>query len=270
MINDKVNTLKLASYNLRNLFDNIDDPLKNDGPPKKESEIAGIGDIIRRSNADIVALQEVENIQILTKLLETAGLKDKYNVIVGKSDERGIATALLVSKKFKIKNYTINENNEVFKRPPVEALIEIMPGFQVKVFTVHLKSKRGGVEADKQRYKEVENLIQKTKNTDTPTIIMGDFNDLPDSITIKTLESNGFTDVRNLDKMSRETKYPTYYGKYKSVLDYIFVSKHFNESVVQRSFNVVGRYEYPNVHKFSDHRMIEIQLNLEKVIRNAL
>ncbi len=262
--------IKLASYNIRNLFDKYDDPLKNDGPPKKEKEIEGIGEIIKNSNADIIALQEVENKEILVDLLKTAGIEDKYEVIVGKSDDRGIAPALLVSKRFKVKSYTINENNNNFKRPPVEALVEIAPGFNVKVFAVHLKSKRGGPESDIQRQKEAQNLIKLAKNSEVPTILMGDFNDLPDSKVIKTIENNNFKDVRKLDKLSNETNTPTHFSKHVSILDYIFLSPQLQDKVVQKSFNVVGNRENPIADKVSDHRLIEVQLKLEENYRKAL
>ncbi|MCS6955806.1 MAG: endonuclease/exonuclease/phosphatase family protein [Candidatus Calescibacterium sp.] len=265
-----INNIKLASYNVWNLFDKVDDPLKSDGPPKKENEMIGIADILSKSNADIVALQEVENKDILNDLLKIASLDKKYNVIVGKSDDRGIATALLIDKKFKIKSYSINENNTNFKRPPVEAIVELSPGFEVKVYSVHLKSKRGGVESDTQRQKEAQNLVNMASNSKVPTILMGDFNDLPNSTVIRTIENNNFQDVRKLDKLSEETKYPTHFGKHVSTLDYIFVSPELQDKVVQNSFNVVGNKENPIASKVSDHRLIEVQLNLKQAIQKAL
>ncbi|MCS7243174.1 MAG: endonuclease/exonuclease/phosphatase family protein [Candidatus Calescibacterium sp.] len=265
-----INNIKLASYNVRNLFDKVDDPLKNDGPPKKESEMLGISEILKKSNADIVALQEIENKDILNDLLKIASLDKKYNVIVGKSDDRGIATALLIDKKFNIKNYSINENNTNFKRPPVEAIVELSPGFEVKVYSIHLKSQRGGVESDIQRQKEAQTLVDMVKNSNIPTILMGDFNDFPNSTVIKTIESNNFKDVRKLDKLSEETKYPTHFSKHVSTLDYIFVSPELEDKVVQNSFNIVGNKENPIASKVSDHRLIEVQLNLEQSIRKAL
>ncbi|MFN3995414.1 MAG: endonuclease/exonuclease/phosphatase family protein, partial [bacterium] len=215
-----INTIKLATYNVRNLFDKVDDPLKEDGPPKPEKEMIGVADILKKTDADIVALQEVENEEVLRELLKTGGLDKKYNIIVGKSDNRGIATALLIDKKFKIKSYSINDNDTNFKRPPVEALVEIMPGFEVKVFSVHLKSKRGGAEADLQRLKEAQKLIEKTQNSNVPTILMGDFNDYPDSQVIKTIENGNFKDARKLDKLSKEVNYSTHFSKHVGILDY--------------------------------------------------
>ncbi|MFN4220482.1 MAG: endonuclease/exonuclease/phosphatase family protein, partial [bacterium] len=134
-------SVKFSTYNVENLFDRVDDPFKDDGPPKDEKEKIALANVLKSLNSDIIALQEVENKQIVEEVLALAGMKDRYNVIVGKSDGRGIACALLIDKKYPIKKYSINEGENVFYRPPVEAVVELAPGFDVKIFSVHFKAK---------------------------------------------------------------------------------------------------------------------------------
>lgn len=266
------NEVKLTTYNVENLFDKVDDPNKDDGPPKREKELKALAEILKQNNSDIVALQEVENKEALQELLGIAGLKDKYNIIVGKSDNRGIAAALLISKKFPIKKVNIHENDTTFKRPPVEAIVELAPGFNVKIFSVHLKSKRGGPESDIQRQKEAAKLIEYAKKDNMPTILMGDFNDSPDSATISTIKNANFTDTRNLDNLSKETNLPTHYSnnpKYGAhILDYIFLNDKAKEklNVVQGSFDITGKYDNPLATVASDHRAVSIKLNLQNII----
>ncbi len=266
------NEVKLTTYNVENLFDKVDDPNKDDGPPKREKELKALAEILKQNNSDIVALQEVENKEALQELLGIAGLKDKYNIIVGKSDNRGIAAALLISKKFPIKKVNIHENDTTFKRPPVEAIVELAPGFNVKIFSVHLKSKRGGAESDIQRQKEAAKLIEYAKKDNMPTILMGDFNDSPDSATISTIKNANFTDTRNLDNLSKETNLPTHYSnnpKYGAhILDYIFLNDKAKEklNVVQGSFDITGKYDNPLATVASDHRAVSIKLNLQNII----
>ncbi len=266
------NEVKLTTYNVENLFDKVDDPNKDDGPPKREKELKALAEILKQNNSDIVALQEVENQEVLQELLGIAGLKDKYNVIVGKSDNRGIAAALLISKKFPIKKVDIHENDTTFKRPPVEAIVELAPGFNVKIFSVHLKSKRGGAESDIQRQKEAAKLIEYAKKDNMPAILMGDFNDSPDSATISTIKNANFTDTRNLDNLSKETNLPTHYSnnpKYGAhILDYIFLNDKAKEklNVVQGSFDITGKYDNPLATVASDHRAVSIKLNLQNII----
>jgi endonuclease/exonuclease/phosphatase family metal-dependent hydrolase len=271
-VNKKIDTnnteIKLTTYNVQNLFDKIDDPIKEDHTPKNENSLKALAEILKQNNSDIVALQEVENKYSLQELLEVAGLKDKYNVIVGKSDNRGIATALLISKKFPIKKVDIHENDTTFKRPPVEAIVELAPGFNVKIFSVHLKSKRGGMESDIQRQQEATKLIEYAKKDDIPTILMGDFNDTPDSNTISIIKNNKFTDIRQLDNLSQETNNYTHYSnnpKYDpSIIDYIFLNDKAKKElkVVQGSFDVTGKHDNPLAPIASDHRAVSIKLNL--------
>jgi len=273
--NDNSNTeIKLTTYNVENLFDKIDDPIKEDGPPKDEKSLKALAEILKQNNSDIVALQEVENNDSLQQLLELAGLKDKYNIIVGKSDNRGIASALLISKKFPIKKIDIHQDDTTFKRPPVEAIVELAPGFNVKIFSVHLKSKRGGIESDIQRQKEATKLIEYAKKDKIPTILMGDFNDTPDSNTISIIKNNKFTDTRQLDNLSKETNNYTHYShnpKYKpSIIDYIFLNDEAKEklSIVQGSFDVTGKYDNPLATIASDHRAVSVKINLQNILSN--
>jgi endonuclease/exonuclease/phosphatase family metal-dependent hydrolase len=277
-VNKKIDTnnkeIKLTTYNVGNLFDKIDDPNKEDGPLKDEKSLKALAQILKQNNSDIVALQEIENKEVLEELLSLAGLKDKYNVIVGKSDKRGIATALLIDKKFPIKKVDIHQDDSTFKRPPVEAVLEISPGFNVKIFSVHLKSKRGGMESDIQRQKEAAKLVEYAKKDDIPTILMGDFNDTPDSNTISIIKNSKFTDTRQLDNLSKETNNYTYYSnnpKYDTaIIDYIFLNDKAKEKlkVVQGSFDITGKYDNPLAPIASDHRAVSIKLNLQNILSN--
>jgi len=274
MIENGINKIKISTYNVENLFDKVDDPNKDDGPPKPDNELKALANVLKTLNSDILVLEEVENKEIVEQVLSLAGLKDKYNIIVGKSDGRGIAVALLIDKKFPIKKYTINENETTFYRPPVEAIVELAPGFNVKIFSVHLKSKRGGMESDIQRQKEAAKLIEYAKKDDIPTILMGDFNDTPDSNTISIIKNSKFTDTRQLDNLSKETNNYTHYSnnpKYKpAIIDYIFLNDKAKEKlkVVQGSFDVTGKYDNPLAPIASDHRAVSVKLNLQSILSN--
>ncbi|MCX7758063.1 MAG: endonuclease/exonuclease/phosphatase family protein, partial [bacterium] len=262
--------IKVSTYNVENLFDKFDDPVKDDGPPKSEESKKALAEILKSLNSDIVALQEVENINIVKEVLVLAGLKDRYNVIVGKSDGRGIACALLVDKRFPIKSYTINEKENVFYRPPVEAIVEIMPGFDMKFVSVHFKAKMNP-ESQEQRKKEARRTIELVNKSKIPTVILGDYNDLPFSEVSQIFEKNGFIDVRNVDKLSKDIDVPTHYyqpmsggGIYAnhgpSIVDYIRISDSVKNFVIQGTYDVVDKKEKPEVVLASDHRPISIVL----------
>jgi len=288
-----INSIKFTTYNVDNLFDSIDDPYKDDGPPKSEKGKAALAEVLKRLDSDIVALQEVENKQIIEEVLSLAGLKDRYNIIVGKSDGRGIACALLIDKRFPIKSYTINENEKTFYRPPVEAVIELAPSFPVKIMGVHFKAKMDP-KSTEQRIKEAKRTIELAKKDNIPTIIMGDYNDLPESQTSKLFEINGFTDVRQVDKQSPDTSTPTHFSIYEgpreensteniydyindyigeknkfdekggkpSIIDYIRITDNLKKYVVQGSFDVLEKNEDFNTAVASDHRPVSVVFNI--------
>lgn len=258
--NGKMMEIKIGTYNVQNLFDKFDDPLKEDGPPKSDESKKALAEVIKTLDNDILALQEVENIEIIQEVLDLAGLKERYNIIVGKSDGRGIACALLVDKKFPIKSWTINENESLFYRPPVEAIVEIAPGFNVKFITVHFKAKMTP-ESKEQRIKEAKRTIEMAKKTNIPTVILGDYNDLPDSEISSIFENNGFVDVRKIDKLSKDIDSPTKIlenFENWSIIDYIRVNNPIHSLVVQGSYDVLDEKEKFEVKIASDHRPVSI------------
>lgn len=273
--------VKFTTYNVENLFDGVDDPFKDDGPAKPEKEKIALANVLKSLNSDVIALQEVENKEIIQEVLTLAGMKDRYNIIVGKSDGRGIACALLIDKKYPIKKYSINEGESTFYRPPVEAVIELSPGFNIKIYSVHFKAKMDP-HSQEQRKKEAKRLIELARKENVATVIMGDFNDLPSSEVSELFESNGFTDVRKIDKLSKDVDTPTHFStenieknldfpqeesfdieeeksKIKpSILDYIRISYDLKSYIIQGSFDVLEKNENPNVLLASDHRPISV------------
>ena len=284
MIENRINKIKITTYNVENLFDKFDDPDKDDGPPKPDNELKALANVLKTLNSDILVLQEVENKEIVEQVLSLAGLKDKYNIIVGKSDGRGIAVALLIDKKFPIKKYTINENETTFYRPPVEAIVELAPGFNVKIMGVHFKAKMDPHSVE-QRLKEAKRAIDLAKKDNLPTILAGDFNDLPPSQTLTLIQNNGFTDVRKIDLLSKDTNVPTHYTVYHlpekgnkdfhmpndykelkgkpSIIDYITVTDNLKKYVVQGSFDVLEKQELPDTAIASDHRPVSVEFQLD-------
>lgn len=94
--------IRLATYNLENLFDDKDDPeLSGEHEDKDETKPAdhckAAADAIRRIDADIIALQEIESREALIQFRDTY-LKDagyEYVISIDAGDERGIEQAVL-------------------------------------------------------------------------------------------------------------------------------------------------------------------------------
>jgi endonuclease/exonuclease/phosphatase family metal-dependent hydrolase len=68
----------------------------------------------------------------------------------------------------------------------------------VRVINVHLSPFARGAE---RRVKQVQSLLEfiKTQDSKIPTIIVGDFNDVYDSLVLKKIRSEGYVDVMNGD-----------------------------------------------------------------------
>lgn len=94
--------LRIAQYNVENLFDTVDDPARRDSltdPELYEIRLAKVALAVRDSlqGADLIALEEVENQQVLDDLLarpELAGMNYR-SILVEGNDMRGIDNAML-------------------------------------------------------------------------------------------------------------------------------------------------------------------------------
>lgn len=187
-------------WNVENLFDSFDDPLKNDNEflpgaerhwtwKRFEAKRDGIAQTIV-AVADqtgelpaLVGLAEVENRLVVSQLVRKTMLEDLgYGFVHRESpDERGIDVALLYRKDF-------------FRIVAVDSLR--VPGFATRdilyvclapeslhVFVVHLPSKRGGGRATDERRQAALQVLGRAVDSllridaDSRILVMGDFND---------------------------------------------------------------------------------------------
>lgn len=191
---------------------------------------------------DILALQEIENNNILNqlfKLLEPYGYIDS-KLIEGK-DYRGIDTALIT--KFKITDSKLHYISFSGKfegkdtRPILEATLDVM-GNNVKIYNVHFPS---GFHDVSMRLDSLKILQELLINQNDPTIALGDFN-------VNTKEDNKldiyksqqeYWSVAHLVGCSAcKGSYYYNYGKTWEYLDTIFLSKDRGISYVPDSIDI--------------------------------
>jgi len=204
-------TFRLASYNVENLFDAIDDPAlsgrwEDMNSVKPESQLAGVADTIRRLDADVLALQEVESAQVLLWFRDTylSGAGYEHHASIDAGDERGIEQGVL--SRFPIVEAT-NWAGEVlggthpalfgdaenwyagqtikFHRSPLRVRVAV-PGadgaWTLTLFVVHHKSGRGGDywrQAEAERTAELV-AAELAADPRAPVAVLGDFNATPD------------------------------------------------------------------------------------------
>lgn len=178
-------TLKIASYNVENLFD-----LKNDGheyseyvPNTKSNwnqrnykiKLQNIAKVIKDVNADIISLEEVESLEALKDLrftLKNMGLYYPYFTIADKKNTT-IKVALLskfqplYSKELSV-TYTYNHRNILETKFSFE-------GKELYIFTNHWKAKSG---PESMRILSAKELMKRIKQIgfDKNIILLGDFN----------------------------------------------------------------------------------------------
>jgi predicted extracellular nuclease len=253
------NNFAIAFYNLENLFDTTDDPytLDDDFTPKgfkkwKEKRfykklkklayaIARIGEDDDCDPPVLLGIAEVENKKVIRKLLDTGELKNlNYDFVHFDSpDERGIDTALIYDKDHfeLITGETLpllieNENGDRDYTRDILYVHGTLNNEEVHVFVNHWPSRRDGAdETEYKRIKAAEVVLGKINalNADTSLLnilVMGDFNDDPNSTSIETLmKSELFINpMKNL--ISPVSGSANYKGKW-SLFDQILLSHSF-------------------------------------------
>ena len=281
--------LSLMSYNVENLFDTEDDFLKDDkaflpvtkkkhvyhigacnkievkkwrdeclyldwseeAKTKKILNIAKVISSLNSDGADIIAFQEIENINVLKDLfnqLEPLGYID-FVLLEGR-DYRGIDSAII--SKFPIKRSKLHfiKFSPGFPikdtRPILEAQIDLL-GKTLRVYSVHFPAPFLNSVMRKDAFIHLENLVN---SHDDPAVAMGDFNVTSEEETeLGTFKDQSKTWYVSHHQGCANCK-GTYYYQPKddwSFLDAILVSKgrgvNFNTSSIDVLINDTNAYK---------------------------
>lgn len=239
-MNNSTSSHTIAFYNIENLFDLENDPFTNDDDflptstkrwtikrytnklRKLAKVISKIGEDSIEESPAIVGLAEVENKKVLQDLIESEGLAGKsYNFVHYDSlDERGVDVALLYkSNLFEVissETFSVELYTETGERDYTRDILLVHGKLQqnpIYIVVNHWSSRREGEkETEHKRIaaaKVVNTIVNKIKNKDASPkiIVMGDFNDNPEDISIELLESesnlyNPFKTVHSYNKGS--------------------------------------------------------------------
>ena len=256
----------IASWNVENLFDTIDNPNTNDEEftPSGSKEwtlerynrkIENLSKVLSEMNSntgpDILGLVEVENKSVVEDLAAKASFK-AYSVVHFESpDFRGIDNALLYdNKKFDFISANtykvILDSNKTTRDILRVSLKNKNDGEIFNFFVNHWPSRRGGLaDSEANRISAAEVLKSAVDslysvNENSNIIIMGDFNDETDNRSIsEILQSKNFKcDDDQSDKYLLNTSAQrdelgegTYlYQKNWNMLDQIIISKSLDDN----------------------------------------
>ena len=205
------------------------------------------GNAIKKLNADVVALQEVENLDVLERFRSEflGGFRAfPHGMLVDGNDPRFIDVAILSkhpivhARSYQHLKLTPESRSFIFSRDCLEADIDF-GGKTVTLFVNHFKSMIGGRPATRQRRLDqvqavkriVTDRFGKTKPGNKPFVVLGDFNDyieagdeaassLPDLVSWNQVENV----VARLDVDEQWTHFFARENEYRQ-LDYLLVSK---------------------------------------------
>lgn len=228
--------LRIATYNILNLFDDIDDPTKSGDhedidDTKSLHERLAVAKAIHDLDADVIALQEIESLEALMwfkdEFLADMGYDHVASIDAG--DERGIEQAVLSRKPIlhtqnwpqkhlggihpdnygpRAKNWYAGQPIN-FHRSPLQVDINLGTDADPQPLTlmvVHHKSGRySAYWRDAEAKGAVELLADLTKaHPDRPILVLGDFNAEPSEDSVKIYTSAGFKDIFAQRKQSPE------------------------------------------------------------------
>jgi predicted extracellular nuclease len=275
--------LKVAAFNLENLYDVFDDPYTKDEETdvKSRAEVERIAATLRRIDADVIGIVEVENEGILRGLVNgfLGGMGYDYITVPQGNSTRGINLGVISRKPIvsitshRFQELTLpGENNTWrFARDLLQVKVQATPQQTMDVFVVHFKSRHdssGDPQSRKWRLAEstrARQIIAGMLKQDAKAwvAIIGDFNDTPetDSLVNFLQPKDGSTALVDCHAHLPADKRITYlHEPYRSTIDYILVSPALGKRVVTQTTYVLNE---PDWRGGSDHAPVIATFDLK-------
>ncbi len=252
--------LNIASYNLLNLFDVFDDPYTRDEQTriKPHQEIGAVAKTLLSLNADVIALQEVENEHLLKAMALDFMPDAGYDYIATSKTNSGRGMRVGVMSRLPVLSVTSyqfapltlpgQQKTWHFARDLMHVRIQVphaqATSAQLKkvsqgsdhrilnVLVVHFKSRRGSKGDPKSAHwrlaeammtrKVVEEILQKDPNA--WVVLLGDFNDTPQNPPLKHLLGKPVL-LHDMHRHLKPSDRITYLRPpYRSTIDFILAS----------------------------------------------
>ncbi len=288
---------KIATYNVQNLFDlNVDGDEYKEYIPNTKSKwnkknftikLKHISKVVKDLDADIIALEEIENLNVARELNSALGSK-KYPYIYTFFKKNRHTVDSVVFSRYKVANkYSVKI--EDYPRD-IHVLKFYLDHHKITFFVNHWPAYKHGYKARSAYAKELKSLL----NDKSEFVIMGDLN-TPLRVdkkgwgkSLKDILKVGNFNSQLYDlwyEVPRGIRYSHVYGRNKNAIDHIIVSKTlFDDKNIEykpNSFGVfrkgylLNKYGYPkrweltkkNIHVgkgYSDHLALFAVLQTKK------
>ncbi|MBX3394279.1 MAG: endonuclease/exonuclease/phosphatase family protein [Phycisphaerae bacterium] len=268
-------SVRIACYNVENLFDAHDDPYTKDEStdPKSEAQLSKLAATIRALDADVIALEEVEHRGVLEAFVKRyiGDLGYRNVVLIEGNDARGIDCALItwlpvgpVTSHRHVEFSDGSGGKMTFRRDLLQVRLEPPAAPSFDVFVVHLKC-CGGDDDIRIRNAEavaVRKILDDQLKSDPGSrfVICGDFNDRWDSQTIKLIRGSGEGMLK--DFLSDLPEGALTYNKppHLSMIDFILASPAMARHYVAKSYRII---DGETAKAASDHYPVRADFNLK-------
>lgn len=207
-------SLRIAFYNVENLFDTVDNPDREDEEflpegrkkwttERYEAKLERLSEVANMLDMpDIIGVCEVENATVLSDWAARSDFgAGRYQFVHYDSpDLRGIDAALLYNSE----RFTLVDSRKVHvdfplwlepegytSRDIIVAELEDQQGDHLHLLVNHWPSRRGGTEFSQHRRFRVAAAVRKTvaeiqlADSTAQIVIMGDFNDEPNNLSVR-------------------------------------------------------------------------------------
>ena len=263
--------VRLATWNLHNLFDEHDNPNINEPVythAAVEKHLDRLAGVIRRFHPDILGVEEIENMELLQRLAAKVGGFRQCVLTEGNDHYRGINVGLLSRvplqgfKTHKDMLLHADGTGEVrhFSRDCLE--VHVGGALPMVLLVNHLKSKlSGGRVADSKRRAQaegvaavVEELEEKTPGL--PLAVLGDFNDDLHSWALEPVRTSPWLHDP-FGSLTLDKRGSFRFRGHPICIDYILLTDSLRGHLQPKSPTV---YRGKDVDKASDHCPISIDL----------
>lgn len=276
--------LTIATYNVKNMFDVFDDPFTLDEgtPVKPRRELERVAAVIRHLNADIVALQELENEQILKAVVKEwlGDMGYEHIAACQTNDVRGITLGVI--SRVPIESVTSYRHRDLslpgkektwrFARDLMHVKLAVTDSRTLDLFVVHYKSKRTVEKSDKEggtwRLAEAtatRRIIDRALagRDDAWAVLCGDLNDTPGTPPLEALTGGQAADgLVDLHASIQPENRITYLSEpYRSTIDYILASPALAKGAVKDSAKVLADEK---LLRGSDHAPVVVTFDVRK------
>ena len=262
--------ISIATYNVQNLFDCKDDGSEyldfQVGVSKWDCEAASsklkrTRQVIDAINTDIIALEEVENEQVLRALVDGSEYK-----FIAFSKAKNSPVGLALVSKIKPSGSEIFEVPNVKTRNILKVVFEV-EGKKFSVFVNHFPAYKNGINMQKKAERTLRAALIDEQNA----IVLGDFNSPygQKSILNDIIATRGFYDLYSF--LAPKDRYShAVHGK-KRAIDHVLLSPSFmangDLSYVDGSFEVfkpsfvVDEHGFAKSDLYSDHFALKFKIS---------